>query len=128
MTIRYTLCLCTVQLNTHCVCTSQQNMQLMRNHNVSRDLLPPKKLAGNLSKQLIDTRRQLLERYLQKMIHSEERISQSSELLEFLDVPAHVSFCLVICHVTKCSVCLMICHVTKCSVCLIICFLHCVHV
>ena len=65
--------------------------QLMRGHNVSRDLLPPKKLSGNLSKQLIDNRRQMLEQYLQKMIHSEAQISQSTELLEFLDVPAHVS-------------------------------------
>ena len=67
------------------------HLQLMRQHNVGRDLLPPKKISGNLSKQLIDRRRQLLEQYLQKMIHSESQISQSTELLEFLDVPAHVS-------------------------------------
>ena len=67
------------------------HLQLMRQHNVGRDLLPPKKISGNLSKQLIDRRRQLLEQYLQKMIHSEPQISQSAELLEFLDVPAHVS-------------------------------------
>jgi len=41
----------------------------MKKYAVVRELLPPKKLAGNLSKQLIDKRRQLLERYLQKLIH-----------------------------------------------------------
>lgn len=70
---------------------SVPHTQLMRLRNVSRDLLPPKKLSGNLSKHLIDKRRQLLESYLQKMIHSEAQISQSTELLDFLDVPAHVS-------------------------------------
>ena len=36
---------------------------------MSRDLLPPKRYHGNLSKQLIDQRRLQLESYLQKLIH-----------------------------------------------------------
>ena len=44
-------------------------MQLLKLHSVSRDLLPPKRYHGNLSKQLIDQRRLQLESYLQKLIH-----------------------------------------------------------
>ena len=65
--------------------------QLVRQYGVNKDLLPPKKISGNLSKQLIDKRRQLLESYLQKIVHSERQVSQSPELQVFLDVPTHVS-------------------------------------
>jgi len=60
-------------------------------YGVNRDLLPPKKMSGNLSKQLIDKRRQLLERYLQKLVHNVLEIARSPELQMFLDVPTHVS-------------------------------------
>lgn len=63
----------------------------MRQHGVNKDLLPPKRVSGNLSKPLIDTRRKLLEKYLQKLIHNEPRVSHSPELCVFLDVPTHVS-------------------------------------
>ncbi len=53
--------------------------------------LPPKKLSGNLSKTLIDKRRQSLETYLQKLVHGESQVALSHELMEFLDVPTHVS-------------------------------------
>ena len=43
--------------------------QLVKLHSVNRDLLPPKRYHGNLSKQLIDQRRLQLESYLQKLIH-----------------------------------------------------------
>ena len=43
--------------------------QLIKLHAVSRDLLPPKRYHGNLSKSLIDERRLQLENYLQKLIH-----------------------------------------------------------
>ena len=43
--------------------------QLIKLHAVSRDLLPPKRYHGNLSKSLIDQRRLQLESYLQKLIH-----------------------------------------------------------
>ncbi len=67
--------------------------QLVKHYGVNRDLLPPKKMSGNLSRQLIDKRRKLLESYLQKLIHSERHVSQSPELQVFLDVPTHVSLC-----------------------------------
>ena len=41
----------------------------MKLHAVNRDLLPPKRYHGNLSKQLIDQRRLQLESYLQKLIN-----------------------------------------------------------
>ena len=41
----------------------------MKLHAVHRDLLPPKRYHGNLSKQLIDQRRLQLETYLQRLIH-----------------------------------------------------------
>lgn len=66
---------------------------------MSKDLLPPKKLSGNLSKQLMDKRRKLLERYLQKIIHGEPQVSRSPELQVFLDVPTHVSK-----HVWSCNI------------------------
>ena len=65
--------------------------QLVKQYGVNKDILPPKKLSGNLSKHLIDNRRILLEQYLQKIIHSEPLISRSPELQVFLDVPTHVS-------------------------------------
>ena len=77
--------------HTHTHPHTHTHTQLVKLYNVNRDMLPPKKLSGNLSKQLIDKRRQLLERYLQKLIHGERLVSQSHELLEFLDVPTHVS-------------------------------------
>ena len=43
--------------------------QLMKLHAVHRDLLPPKRYHGNLSKQLIDQRRLQLETYLHRLIH-----------------------------------------------------------
>jgi hypothetical protein len=63
--------------------------KLMKLHAVHRDLLPPKRYHGNLSKQLIDQRRLQLETYLQRLIHSEARISQSTKLQTFLDVSSH---------------------------------------
>ena len=45
------------------------HLQLMKLHGVSRELLPPKRYHGNLSKNLIDQRRLQLENYLQKLIH-----------------------------------------------------------
>jgi hypothetical protein len=63
--------------------------KLVRRHKISRDLLPPKKLSGNFTPQLINGRRQLLEQYLQKLINSEPQVSQSRELLTFLDIPSH---------------------------------------
>ena len=63
----------------------------MKRYGVNRELLPPKKISGNLSKQLIDKRRQLLERYLQRLIHNVVEIARSPELQVFLDVPTHVS-------------------------------------
>ena len=64
--------------------------QLVRQYGVNSDLLPPKKMSGNLSKQLIDKRRKLLEGYLQKIIHMETQVSRSPELQVFLDTPTHV--------------------------------------
>eukprot|EP00731_Ephydatia_muelleri_P006146 Em0003g394a len=58
-------------------------------YGVAQELLPPKKVSGNLSKQHIDNRRQALERYLQKLIVSDTHVSQCTELLEFLDLPSH---------------------------------------
>ena len=89
----------------------------MKHYGIPRDLLPPKRLSGNLSQQLIDQRKQLLERYLQKLInrlcsiysppcvlklghYSNLDVSQSTELMEFLSVPDHVSYFLY--HVTYC--------------------------
>ncbi len=63
----------------------------MKTYGVTKDLLPPKKMSGNLSKQLIDKRRTSLERYLQKLVHNNPEISRSPELQVFLDVPTHVS-------------------------------------
>lgn len=65
------------------------HQKLVKHYGVPRDLLPPKRLSGNLSQQLMDQRKQLLERYLQKLINSNLDVSQSAELMDFLSVPDH---------------------------------------
>ena len=44
-------------------------VQLIRVHGIARDLLPSKKLTGNLTAAHIETRREALERYLQKLVN-----------------------------------------------------------
>ncbi|XP_019853590.1 PREDICTED: nischarin-like isoform X2 [Amphimedon queenslandica] len=68
---------------------NELHRKLVRKHKISKDLLPPKKLSGNFEPKLINARRQQLEQYLQKLINSDAQISQSNELLSFLDLPAH---------------------------------------
>ena len=54
--------------------------QLMKLHAVHRDLLPPKRYHGNLSKQLIDQRRLQLETYLHRLIHRYGMLYMSKNL------------------------------------------------
>ncbi|XP_062512795.1 nischarin-like [Corticium candelabrum] len=65
------------------------DQKLIRVHGIARDLLPPKKLTGNLTAAHIETRREALERYLQKLVNSDHHIAASHELSVFLDVYEH---------------------------------------
>ena len=54
------------------------------------DIFPGKRLTGNLSPTTIEERRDALEQYLQRLIHSDERVTSSPAFIKFLDVDKHV--------------------------------------
>ena len=47
-------------------------MQMCRKHSIRKDALPGKKFLGNLAPDLIEKRRESLERYLQRLISGDE--------------------------------------------------------
>lgn len=63
--------------------------KLSRLHAMRKDLLPGKRLMGRLSAEVIEQRRNGLERYLQRLINSNKEVVFSPPLLEFLDVDSH---------------------------------------
>eukprot|EP00051_Salpingoeca_urceolata_P007783 m.100468 g.100468 ORF g.100468 m.100468 type:complete len:886 (+) comp15401_c0_seq1:270-2927(+) len=67
----------------------QLQAKMAKLHAVKKDLLPSKRLTGNLSQSVIEKRRELLERYLQRLINSDKEVVFSPPLLQFLEVNKH---------------------------------------
>lgn len=58
--------------------------QLIGDHGVSKDILPPKKVIGNKTPEFIETRRQGLENYLRCMLNY-LKVTMPRVFVEFLD-------------------------------------------
>jgi len=68
----------------------QLHQKLVKSYNVPKDLLPPRRLANNMAKENLESRREALEHYLQKLLNScHGGVRKSEELSEFLDVSSH---------------------------------------
>ncbi|XP_065070593.1 nischarin-like [Rhopilema esculentum] len=66
------------------------HQKLMKKFSIPKDFLPPKKFTNNMAIETLETRRESLEHYLQKLINSCDReVSTCPELLEFLDLKGH---------------------------------------
>eukprot|EP00041_Stephanoeca_diplocostata_P010669 m.169911 g.169911 ORF g.169911 m.169911 type:complete len:765 (-) comp18250_c1_seq31:353-2647(-) len=63
-------------------------LQMLRIDPSSKDLIPGKRVFGNLSPALIESRRQGLERYLQRLVISDKAVF-SDALMNFLDANEH---------------------------------------
>ncbi|XP_057290467.1 nischarin-like [Hydractinia symbiolongicarpus] len=68
----------------------QLHQKLVKLYSVPRDLLPPRKIANNMARENLESRRESLEHYLQKLLNScNGAVRRSEELSEFLDVKSH---------------------------------------
>lgn len=68
----------------------QLHLKLVKLHGVPKNLLPPRKLTNNMARENLESRREALEHYLQKLLNScNGSVRQSEELADFLDVKSH---------------------------------------
>lgn len=63
-------------------------LQMLQIDPSSKDLIPGKRVFGNLSPALIESRRQALERYLQRLVISDKAVF-SDALMKFMDANEH---------------------------------------
>ncbi|EDO27024.1 predicted protein, partial [Nematostella vectensis] len=68
---------------------SELHKTLVNLYGIPKDMLPPKKLTANLKLHHLESRREALEHYLQKLVNSSTYVSSSKEILAFLDVSSH---------------------------------------
>eukprot|EP00117_Sycon_ciliatum_P045828 scpid56496/ scgid32897/ Nischarin; Imidazoline receptor 1; Imidazoline receptor antisera-selected protein; Imidazoline-1 receptor; Imidazoline-1 receptor candidate protein len=67
----------------------QLHTELVQRYGIAKDLLPPKRLTGNLDPKVIESRREALEHYLQRLVNSHFEVATSKVLSLFLDVQSH---------------------------------------
>ena len=71
---------------------NQLHKKLVSAYGVPKDMLPSKKLTSSMSIPYLESRRQALEHYLQRLVNSSTYVSNCPEIFDFLDVRLHDVF------------------------------------